>query len=1120
MYKYSEIISRLSAEQKLKLLTDIGCLGETEFKILGIPEIKIEYFEELLSDDIPSPSELAHSFEPELALELSKEVLRKSTPEKASFIITPSAKPRISPYREAISEEPMLCAAFAESYIKAVNGAGMSACLDSFALHSDELDFLDEAPNKRTLNEFVARPLLDAMSGGKRISFIAGSSTDREKYSGVVSELANGIKAQTGAPMLRKKLSAEETVSGIANGIICFEGSEISLAAACNRYSQLKKSVAVGKITASELEAEVASGTAMSPEALDLAVDRLLDFAFENARKVALSSSVSPDRERLFASAAVKSTVLLKNTDRKLPLKLGSSVCAIGDIAVGESGKYFAETCLERLESYGYASFGTARGYDMHKSQSPKLFDDALILAKKSDTVLLFLGFDAEQKKNIKKTGKLSIPANQQALLSQLAMYKAKIVAILPSDIPADIERAENCSALLLLPMSSKYAPQALADILAGRENPSGRLASTLYLDSDAVFARQKAFRKKNGSKVGPFVGARYFDSSNVNPGFPFGFGLGYSEFEYSKFSLEGNEATVTVKNNGKMTGIETVQLYIGCESSNILRAKKELCGFVRVELAPKQTMTVKIPYKLPEYYDEKTKSMRVQGGEYVFFVGASSTDIHQAKKISINGERTEPDGEALYRYLENESNIIQEKYILEADHAVMKKSVINITAGAIALALAVSLGVFMAVSNINVPFLAALTVILAAAGAAFFVIEATDRRKAREAELVAVEKENKELFKDAEELSVLSVDTIFADEFDNAELDYAEFKIHTVEDDGADAAEIDRKFTFAKAAADLERFALEKGIKLDHTVIATVFSSMAASRLVVLRGMKEGTFISLLLLLGEYFGSRVFLDTVDDSYRSESRVMFYQDTTGVHQKTNVLLATEAAKNDKKTVYFAALDKVRAKALAQYITPFVNFAKSPLGNSVISLQSEGNSPSSYYIPQNIWFFLNLAEDENICDLPPHLAEIASVCNVEFSECAASGEHTFFTKPSYHQFDFICEKITENYPVSEEIWKKTDRIEEYAARRSEFKIGNKLWLCLEKYASVMLACECDPAESIDRALAAKLVPSLILSLDGKIENGDRGLAETLEVVFGDGNTDICKALIENSGANLS
>jgi hypothetical protein len=511
---------------------------------------------------------------------------------------------------------------------------------------------------------------------------------------------------------------------------------------------------------------------------------------------------------------------------------------------------------------------------------------------------------------------------------------------------------------------------------------------------------------------------------------------------------------------------------------------------------------------------------MRVQSGEYVLFVGSSSMDIHQIQRINIKGEATEPDGEELYRYLENESNIIQEKYILEADHAVMKKSVINIAAGAIALALAVSLGVFMAVYNANVPFLVFLTLALAVMGAAFFVIEATDRKKARAAELVAVEKENQELFEDAEVLPVLSVDKIFEEEFDNTELEHTEFKVHNAEDDGADAGDIDRKFTFAKAAEDLETFALEKGIKLERSVSATVFSAMAASRLVVFRGMKEGTFISLLLLLGEYFGSRVFLDSVDDSYRSESRVMFYQDATGVHQKTNVLLATEAAKNDKKTVYFAALDKVKAKDSAQYITPLVNFAKSPLGNSVVSLQSEGNSPSSYYIPQNIWFFLNLAEGENICDLPPHLAEIAGVCSIELSECTASSEHTFFTKFSYHQFEFVCEKVTEKYSVSEEIWKKTDRIEEYAARRSEFKIGNKLWLCLEKYASVMLACECDPTESIDRALAAKLLPSLIISLDGKIESGDRGLKETLELVFGDGNTDICKALIESSGANLS
>ena len=99
MYKYSDIINRLTTDQKLRLLTDIGCLSETEFKVLGIPEIKIEYFDGLSSDEIPSPSELAHSFEPELARELAREALRGAVGDKTSLVITPSAKVRISPYR-------------------------------------------------------------------------------------------------------------------------------------------------------------------------------------------------------------------------------------------------------------------------------------------------------------------------------------------------------------------------------------------------------------------------------------------------------------------------------------------------------------------------------------------------------------------------------------------------------------------------------------------------------------------------------------------------------------------------------------------------------------------------------------------------------------------------------------------------------------------------------------------------------------------------------------------------------------------------------------------------------------------------------------------------------------
>ncbi|MDP4292107.1 MAG: fibronectin type III-like domain-contianing protein, partial [Bacteroidota bacterium] len=191
----------------------------------------------------------------------------------------------------------------------------------------------------------------------------------------------------------------------------------------------------------------------------------------------------------------------------------------------------------------------------------------------------------------------------------------------------------------------------ALADVLTGKVNPSGKLPFTFPASlNDSPAHALNAYPGENLNEKyaeGILVGYRWFDTRKIEPLYCFGYGLSYSDFKYSglqtdKKSYKPSEsitATVKVQNTGKYAGKETVQLYVGKQGSAVERAEKELKAFKKVDIAAGATATVKltIPVKDLAYYDVTTKSWAVELGQYKLFAGTSSKDLTQISTITVN---------------------------------------------------------------------------------------------------------------------------------------------------------------------------------------------------------------------------------------------------------------------------------------------------------------------------------------------------------------------------------------------------------------------------------------------------------------------------------------------------
>lgn len=1119
MLKYYDIIEKLSERDKLRILSDISYLSDAAYSHLGLPGVRLVDIEDFCGAEYPSPTALANSWNTELVGKVADRLINAAVADGDNLVKVPGPKPKINPYRAALSEDPFLAAAMSKQYLAAAERADVSAGMCSFGLKADEVQWLDQEPDRGFTEEFFVKPYAMALEGVGVATVLTEPDLDAEGYKSFNADLkkivSDGTVGGEASPVCGK-VPSNKTVSHLEHGGLFFEGSLWALESALTRYKRIKAAIDHGTATTEELEAAVAEGQALSIEMVDEALDRLLDFAFTVNEKKAickeLGGGFDPSR------ATRESIVLVKNEKKLLPLNSSQRVCIIGDIAMqrDETGHRLADLCGNRFIEKGYVLAGKARGYDLHKDRSDELLKRALGIAAAADVVLLFLGGGEEREKRAHKTRKLSIPANQQQLLLRLSKVTKNIVAILPPDRCPDVSLPNNCRAIMLAPLGTKYSADALVDILTGKYSPCGKLASTLYTNTDNRYVERRGLIERDGLKVGSFVGYRYYDTAETQVKFPFGHGLSYSKFSYGNLVVGEKSVVLTVKNRGKHTATEIVQLYIGCEGKGAIYPKKTLCGFARVEIKPGKRKVVEIPYQLPSAYSEQMQASVCEKGEYTLYIGSSLTDIRMTRKISGGSKALKRTPLKKSDYIHTRTNIISDNFKLEAKTDIMRKSVFNFIAGASTLALAFILKMYCLFANLEIMFIEVFAIILAIFGIIFFIVEAARRGRIRSEEKKKIEKQNAEAFKGAEKLKVYSAKQMFVKEFDVTD-QVSAYDSHEVKDavDSDHMKYIDKEQSFAVAVKDFVVYARERGYKLEEAVVRKMFASLAASRLIVVAGMSDEDFKSLVLLVSNYFHSSMFIDEVDDSYTNGDRMFYHTDAQGNRVKTNAHIALDAAKITHQNVHLAALTHVKAADIPAYFSAFTKYIKNPLACKYVVAFNDKNVETAYVMPQNLWFIMNLAEDQDVSALPAYIAEIATVNIIDLERCEESENHSHVRDFSYYQIDYLLDKAIAKGEVAEDSWKQLDRFEEYVNGRSEFKIGNKMWLGMEKFVYAYMAGGGEVDVAIDEAVASKVM-SAALSAASKAESeAEVGMIETLDLIFGEDKFKACKRVVDYS-----
>ncbi len=284
------------------------------------------------------------------------------------------------------------------------------------------------------------------------------------------------------------------------------------------------------------------------------------------------------------------------------------------------------------------------------KPKKENLLQEAVEAAADSDLAIVFAGTSQYFETEGHDRENIILPNNQDELIDAVArVNKNTIVVLINGSQLLMTKWLSEVNAVVEAWFGGSESGNAIADIILGIKNPSGKLPVTFSRrwEECSAFGLYKSESGTTNYSDGIFVGYRHFDKNDIEPLFPFGFGLSYTEFSYSDLLIEDKsdksnfniEIKVNILNTGSIEGAEVVQLYIGKKDSQIIRPIKELKAFQKIFLLPGETKQIK--FKLSKssfsYYDSETGNWKTENGEYSFMVGASSRDIKLEDKIFLN---------------------------------------------------------------------------------------------------------------------------------------------------------------------------------------------------------------------------------------------------------------------------------------------------------------------------------------------------------------------------------------------------------------------------------------------------------------------------------------------------
>jgi beta-glucosidase len=662
MMKINNLIKKMTLEEKAALCIGASPWTTTPVERLGLPELtvsdgphgvrRVADVNDLVAASLPATcfptaSCMASTWDVDLIHSMGQALAEECIALKVDVVLGPGVNMKRTPLGgrnfEYYSEDPYLAGQMAASFITGVQSKGVGTSLKHFAANNQEFQRLTISSelDERTLREIYLPAFETAVKKAKPWTVMCAYNK------------LNGIYCAENHRLLVDILKDEWG----------FEGFVVSdWGAVHDRVASLKGGLDLEMPGPKEQRVkavvEAIHSGALDESVLDESVRRILGIVFKAAEMAKGGSFDTAMHHALARRIAAEGMVLLKNNGI-LPLKDQQHIAVIGRAAEeahfqGGGSSHINPTQVdnpfkELQKLAGDTELTYAEGYPAGTTFDESLIDAAVKNARSADVALLYLALPDSKESEGYDRADLELTPQQVALIKAVTAIQPMTVVILNNGAPVVMsEWIGGTAAVLEAWMMGQAGGGAIADVLYGKVNPSGRLAETFPLKLVDTPAHIN-FPGGNGEVrygEGIFIGYRYYDAKDVPVQFPFGYGMSYTTFTYknpkvsaaSFKDVDGLTVSVDVTNTGNVAGKEVVQVYLHDHKSRLVRPPKELKGFTKVELQPGETKTVALAldFRAFAYYHPGYQQWITEDGEFDILIGSSSSDIRCVQTVTL----------------------------------------------------------------------------------------------------------------------------------------------------------------------------------------------------------------------------------------------------------------------------------------------------------------------------------------------------------------------------------------------------------------------------------------------------------------------------------------------------
>ncbi|MFC1777610.1 beta-glucosidase [Pseudomonadota bacterium] len=672
--KIKQLVSQLTLEEKASLLSGRDDWSTQSIERLNIPWIwlsdgphglrrapqtnKPGYGDQLPATAFPTASALAATWDLDLIYQVGRSIGEESQAQDVNVLLGPGVNIKRSVLGgrnfEFFSEDPVLSGELGAAFINGVQSQGVGTSLKHYAANNVETKrmYMNSAVDDRTLHEIYLTPFEIAVRKAQPWTIMASYNRIQGVY-GTQNPylLTDVLKKQWGYQgiVISDWFAIVDRVAAVKAGM------HIEMPG----LNAVNDNLIIDAVKNGELDEAL----------IDSMVTEILTIVFKakslEKKGVELDVEKHHNHARRVAAEAI---TLLKNKNNVLPVnpQKYQKVAIIGEFAVNPrfQGNGSSEVKPTRLDQflelvkreYGdQLTFSYAQGYQLSDDNDFSLIDEARTVAANADIALVFAGLPLHyESEGIDRTH-IDMPASHNRLISEIAKVQKNTVAVLTNGSAVTMPWVKQVNGVLETWLAGQAGAGGIADVIFGKVNPSGKLAETFpaKLEDTPAFFNFPGEQGEvlYGEQI--FVGYRYYDKKKIEPLFPFGFGLSYTDFEYSELVFSGAnitdktglEVSVKISNTGDVAGKEIVQLYLSDIQSSLQRPEKELRKFKKIALEPgeEKTVTFQLDGRDFSYYDAIRKMWIAESGEFVVSAASSSRDIRLSQSVTLQSTQQVP---------------------------------------------------------------------------------------------------------------------------------------------------------------------------------------------------------------------------------------------------------------------------------------------------------------------------------------------------------------------------------------------------------------------------------------------------------------------------------------------